>query len=265
MEQLSQFLSANPWFFAFAIPAVIVTGLSKGGFGGSIAMLGTPILALTMPPIQAAAVLLPVLLFMDLIGLLNYRGKVKWSIIRSVIPACAVGITIGALTASYVSDDFIRILVGLVAISFALNLMLRDFLKFEKQEESLPRATFWGTIAGFTSFISHAGGPPYQAYTLGLKLDKILFAGTSVYAFAMINAMKTLPYFLLGQFNSENLAISAILLPIAVTGVMLGVWAVKHVSQTFFYNFTYVAMFVVGTKLLWDGRLAIANLFNSLN
>lgn len=261
MNILQQFLENAPWFFAFAIPAVLITGIAKGGFAGSLAMLGTPILALTMSPVKAAAILLPVLVLMDLIGLYNYRGQVKWSIIKTMIPACAVGIGFGALTAAYVSNDFVRLLVGLIAISFALNLILKDYFKTGKQQESIPKGVFWGTVAGFTSFITHAGAPPYQAYVLGLKLDKMLFAGTTVVAFSMINAIKIFPYFWIGQFSAENLVLSATLIPFAIIGVFIGFWAVKRISQDLFYHITYVAMIVVGTKLIWDGRQAITSFF----
>lgn len=261
MQEISTFLESAPWFFAFAIPAVLMTGLSKGGFGGGIAMLGTPMLALTMSPVKAAAIMLPVMILMDLFGLYNYRMHVKWSIIKTMVPAAILGIIIGGFTASYVSDNFIRILVGIIAIIFALNLWFRDYMKFDKQPENLFKGVFWGTISGFTSFITHAGGPPYQAYTLGLKMEKMLYAGTGVMAFAMINAVKVIPYFLLGQFSSENLIISFTLAPVAIIGVLIGVWGVKHVSQELFYHITYAAMIVVGSKLLWDGREAITSLF----
>ena len=245
-------------FYWIAIPAVLITGLSKGGFGGGLAMLGTPLLALTISPVQAAAIMLPVLLLMDVIGLLSYRGKIDWSIIRAMIPAALVGIFLGWLTASMVSDDWIRIIVGFIAVLFAVNQAIRDLKKQTAKAPNSMAAAFWGTFAGFTSFISHAGGPPFQAYTLPLKMDKMLFAGTGVVFFAIVNFVKVLPYFFLGQFTANNLTISLTLLPVAVIGVLLGVWGVKRVSQTAFYTITYVAMIVIGTKLIWDGRHALS-------
>ena len=223
-------------------------------------MLATPLIALTVSPVKAAAIMLPVLIMMDMVGLYNYRHSCNWSVIRHMLPAALVGIGIGWLTAHWVSEDWVRIMVGLVAISFAVIQFRRDLLKHAPAKHSLVGGAFWGTLAGFTSFISHAGGPPFQAYALPLKMDKIIFAGTSVIFFTMVNAAKVLPYFMLGQFTSDNLHISLALVPVAVIGVLIGVWAVKKVSQKFFYNVTYVTMLVIGTKLLWDGREAIQNL-----
>lgn len=246
-------LVGEPLFFAFAIPAVIITGLSKGGFGGGIAMLGTPLLALAVPPVTAAAIMLPVLLVMDAIGLWNYRGHVKWSIIQAMLPGAIAGIGIGWATAAYVPDSAIRILVGSIAIIFAIVQIVADYRRASPARENIWLAGFWSVIAGFTSFVSHAGGPPFQAYTLPLKLDKIIYAGTGVVFFAIVNAAKVAPYLVLGQFSTENLAQSLVLVPVAVFGVLLGIWLVHKVSQIVFYRITYAAMIIVGAKLASDG------------
>jgi uncharacterized protein len=250
-------LAADPYFFAVAIPAVIITGLSKGGFGGGVAMLGTPLLALVIPPVTAAAIMLPVLIVMDAIGLWNYRGLVKWSIIRTMLPGALAGIGIGWATAAYVPDSAIRIIVGLIAVIFAIAQIVADFRKRAAAPENTALGMIWGTVAGFTSFVAHAGGPPYQAYTLPMKLDKLLYAGTGVVFFAIVNAVKVGPYLVLGQFSRANLALSGKLLPVAILGVLAGIWMVRRVSQIVFYRITYGAMITVGTKLVYDGIAAI--------
>lgn len=254
MTSLFEFINNNPWFFAVAIPAVFLIGLSKGGLGGGLAGIGTPMIALVIPPVMAAAIILPVLLVGDAVGIYNYRKHVKWSVFSTIIPAATIGILIGALTVSYVSDDAVRIALGLISIIFSVVQFLKDYFKHPAQKENKFKGYFWGVIAGITSFISHSGGPPYQAYTLGLKLDKVLYAGTTAVSFATINAIKLVPYFALGQFNTNNLWISASLVPVAVAGALSGVWIVKRVSQALFYNFTYAFMIIIGFKLLWDGR-----------
>jgi len=254
---LSDLLQFGPAFFAIAIPAVFLVGLSKGGFGGGLSMLGTPLLTLVISPVQAAAILLPVLLLMDAISLYNYRGIVDWAIIKIMVPAACIGILLGWATASMVSDSWIRIIVGAISLLFAANQITKDLLKRNANTPNLFAASFWGCFAGFTSFIAHAGAPPYQAYTVPLKMEKMLFAGTSVIFFASINTLKVIPYFFLGQFTSDNLATSASLLPIAVVGVLTGVVLVKKISQNFFYRFTYMIMLIIGCKLIWDGRPAL--------
>ena len=247
----------DAFFYFVAVPAVLLTGLSKGGFGGGIAMLGTPLLALAISPIQAAAIMLPVLILTDIIGLASYRGLYDRQILADFLPAAVIGIFAGWLTAAMVSDDWIRILVGLIAVVFALNQFARDFRRLPAAPRNRIAAAFWGSLTGFTSFIAHAGGPPFQAYVVPLKIDKMIFAGTGVVAFAVINAVKVIPYFALGQFTVQNLQISATLMPMAVAGVLSGVWLTRRVPQTIFYNITYAAMIAVGFKLLWDGRAAL--------
>ncbi|MBL4732634.1 MAG: sulfite exporter TauE/SafE family protein [Rhizobiaceae bacterium] len=240
-------------FFYVAIPAVMLVGIAKGGFGGSLGMLGTPIIALAISPIQAAAIMLPVLILMDIIGLINYRNKVNWAIIRQMLPGGLMGIAIGWATASIVSEDMVRLLVGAVAIVFALNMFIREIRKLDAKKPNRVMALFWGTVSGFTSFISHAGGPPYNAYTLPLKMDRMIFAGTGIMMFSIMNAVKLVPYFALGQFTADNLNASFTLMPVAILAVLLGVWLVKRVSQDIYYRLTYTVMFVIGLKLLWDG------------
>ncbi|MCG6858832.1 MAG: sulfite exporter TauE/SafE family protein [Salaquimonas sp.] len=251
-------MSPDILFIAVAIPAVLLTGLSKGGFGGGMGMLATPLLAITTSPIRAAAIMLPILVLMDIVALISYRGRVNWHVIWQMIPGALVGIGIGWATALYVDENVFRIMVGLIAVIFAVNQFVADRLNRAAARESLVRANFWSTIAGYTSFVAHAGGPPFNAYALPLKLDKLIFAGTSVVFFAIVNAVKLVPYLALGQFSSENLHISALLMPVAIIGVLFGVWAVHRVSQAIFYNITYAAMLVIGIKLLYDGIIVLA-------
>lgn len=224
-------------------------------------MLGTPILALAISPVKAAAILLPILLVIDAISIFSHRRNVDWSIVISMLPAAILGITFGGLTATYVSDNWIRVLIGLIALVFAINQVAKDLLKRDSAKANPVGANIWGFLAGFTSFIAHAGGPPYQAYTVPLKMEKMLFVGTSVIFFSLMNAIKVIPYYALGQFSGENLLVSASLIPIAILGVLAGVWLVKRISQNFFYNFTYLGMVVIGTKLIWDGRAAFTSVF----
>lgn len=240
-------------FFLFAIPAVLIVGLSKGGFGGGIGMLGTPIIAMAISPLKAAAIMLPILVVLDMVGLVYYRHKVDWQIIRTMVPGAVVGIALGWSTANYVPEAIIRVLIGLIAISFALNQILAELRNIEQRGKNGFAAAFWGTVAGYTSFVSHAGGPPFQAYTVKLKLAPFLYVGTSVVFFSIVNAVKIVPYLALGQFSAENLSQSMILLPLAIVGVFIGIWLVKAINPKMFYRITYAAMLVIGCKLIWDG------------
>lgn len=254
---MSTLMSLDPTLIAVAVFAVLMTGLSKSGFAGALAMLGTPMLALVMPPVQAAATMLPVLVVMDMIGLIVWRRTVKWSIIRQTLPGAVLGIAIGWATAAFVSDAFIRLLVGIIALVFGITQLVRLRRSSPARKENAVGATGWGTIAGFTSFVAHAGGPPFSAYVLPLNLDKQLVVGTGTVFFATVNTLKLVPYFALGQFTSQNLTLSALLVPAAIIGVLVGVWAVRRVSQTLFYTISYVGMVPIGLKLVYDGLSAM--------
>jgi len=240
-------------FYLAAVPAVFLIGLSKGGFGGALALLGVPILALVISPVAAAAILLPILLVMDAVSLYSWRGVWDRGTLKLMIPSGAVGIAIGWAMAAYLSDDLVLLIIGTVAVAFVLNYFLAGKNRDKPRRPNRLAGIFWGACAGFTSFVAHAGGPPYQIYVLPLRLDPRVFAGTSVIFFATINAIKVIPYFALRQFSASNLATSAILVPLAPLSTLAGVWLVKRTPIDLFYKFTYTTVFVIGVKLMWDG------------
>lgn len=250
----------DPIFYLYAIPAVFIVGISKGGFGGSIGILGVPLMALTISPIQAAGIMLPILILMDIIAVASYRRSFDKTVLLMMLPGAFMGIGIGFLLASSVDEAMVRLIVGVVAVAFSLDYWFRRYVMaadMTPKSNNLAKATVWATLSGFTSFVSHAGGPPYQMYTIPLQLDKRVFAGTSVMFFFIVNATKLVPYFVLGQFSPENLATSAVLLPLAAVAILFGVWLVKVMPQQAFYRVLYVFVFVVGLKLIWDGATGL--------
>jgi len=245
-------------FWAVSALAVILVGLSKGGFGG-LTVLAVPIMALIMPPTQAAALMLPIMIVMDVFTLHAYRKFWRADLLKLLIPAAIVGIGAGWALADNVSDDAVRVSVGLIAIVFSIysaGRLLRG------TEEVTPRWAHnrWigrlaAAVSGFTSFFAHAGGPPYRAYVLPHKLENRVFAGTSAIFFATANAVKLIPYAALGQLGTANLSTSLYLIPFAPIGVWLGVWGVKRMPMQLFYKIIYSLVFIVGVKLLYDGIL----------
>ena len=241
----------DPLFYAFAIPAVIFLGLAKGGFSG-VATASTPLLALYLPPLEAAALLLPILICQDAISVYVYRRE--WSAwnLKVLMPGAVIGLALGWLFASQVSDDAIRILIGVVALAFLASAWLRTKHAAPKQS-SVPGGLFWGAVSGFTSFASQGGGPPYQVYTLPQQLPKLVFVGTTTIFFAAVNVMKIVPYFVLAQFTAKNFSTSLALLPMAVLANFAGIWMVKNVPTTQFYRITYILLFILGLVLFWQG------------
>jgi len=238
------------WFLVAGLAALLV-GLSKGGLSMAGA-LGTPVLAMVMSPVKAAALLLPIFVVSDWFGLYAYRREFDRRNLRILIPAGIAGVGIGWLSASVVSERGVGLMIGIIGIAFCLNAWRLRHRPPPPRPADLPRGLLWGSIAGFTSFVSHSGGPPYQVYVLPQKLPKMVFAGTTTITFAAINFVKLLPYWQLGQLDAANLKVSLLLMPIAVAGTFAGVWLVRIIPERAYFVFIHVALFVLSIKLVVD-------------
>lgn len=246
----------NPWFYVAAVPAMIILGISKGGFG-AVGILAVPLLSLVISPVQAAGITLPILVASDAIALLSYRRVFDAGVLKLMIPSALLGTAIGWATASMVSEHLVRLIVGAVAIFFGVNYWFRHKHRVTPHAPNTAKGVFWGTIVGFVSFVSHSGGPPFQVYAAPLRLEPRVFAGTSVILFALINAVKLPPYFFLGQFSRENLLVAAAIAPIALIAVFVGVWLVKRVDPRRFYDLIYGSIFAIGLFLVWQATAAL--------
>jgi len=240
------------WFYVLAVPAVMIAGVSKGGFGSGVGIIAVPLMALRVPPPQAAAIMLPILVAMDITGFWAYRKTFHAGHLKVLLPAAAVGIGVGWATFGLLGVAEVRLLIGVIAVVFPL---VHWFDLRPSGPSRAPRAwgTFWGAVSGFTSFLAHAGGPPVNVYLLPQRLEKRQYVGTTVMFFTAVNALKLVPYGQLGQFRAENLLTSAVLLPLAPLGIWLGLWMQGRVTDVAFYRICYVLLFLTGVKLLWDG------------
>ena len=241
-SQEEDLLIADPWFYAVAIPAVLLFGISKGGFGGGLGTAAVPLMALVISPLQAAAILLPILCVMDIVALWKFRGKWVGPELRVLVPASLLGILVGTLLFEYMSASIVRLIVGVVAITFTLHFWINKQRANSSGLPDYPRSygVLGGTVAGFTSFVAHSGGPPISMYLLRRPLNRTDFAGTSVVFFAVVNYVKLVPYSWLGQFDYDNLATSAVLVILAPVGVLIGAWLHKRITDKFFFAFVYV-------------------------
>ena len=237
--------------FAVALFAALLIGLSKGGLS-MVGSLATPILALVISPVKAAAILLPILVISDLLGLWSYRRNFDRRNLAILIPAGAAGVALGWATASFVSDRWVGFLIGIIGISFCANAWWTRHHVLKPRAADVPRGVLWGSIMGFSSFVAHVGGPPYQVYVFPQQLPKLVYAGTTVIVFAALNAIKLLPYGLLGQFSDENLRISALLVPIAVVGTFIGVRLVRVMPEKTFFVIVQIMLLTVSIKLVSD-------------
>ncbi len=246
-------LITDPWFYAAAIPAVLVIGVSKGGFGGGLGVLAVPLMSLAVSPIQAAAILLPILCFMDIISTRVFWKRWSTTELRVVLPAAIVGIGLGTVVFSLLSEALIRLIVGVVAVAFTLYHYASKLAG--KAHVTWPpwAGRIAGTVAGFTSFVAHAGGPPVDMYLLRRPLDKTAFVGTTAFFFLVVNYVKLIPYAWLGQFDTTNLVTSVALFPVAAAGVLGGYWMHRRVSDSVFFGLVYLLLLFVGIKLISDG------------
>ena len=245
----------DPLFYVLAVIAVTALGLGKGGFAG-VGIMSTPLLATLLPPLQAAAILLPILITQDLISVFVYRRD--WSAwnLKVMLPGALVGIALAWALATQVSDAAVRLMIGLIGFSFALNAWFGRERK-EAKPPSVPAGVLWGVVAGFTSTLSQAGGPPFQVYVLPQRLPKLTLVGTYTIYFAVLNLVKIVPYFALGQFSTANLATSAALLPVAVAANFAGIWLVRRTPTELFYQIAYVLVFLISLELIRSGATTI--------
>lgn len=236
--------------------AAIFIGLSKGGVP-MIGMLGVPVMALAMSPLRAAALLLPIYVVTDMFGLLAYRRHFSARNLAILVPAAILGIGIGWATASVVSDSFVRLLVGVIGLAYCLDLWRKRRRDLPPKPADVPRGLFWGALTGFTSFVSHSGAPPYQMYVMPQRLSKLVFAGTSTILFAIINAVKLVPYWALGQLNSDNLPMAAALFPIGIAATFAGVRIVRVLAEERFFQLVTIGLFLISAKLAYDGLVML--------
>jgi hypothetical protein len=186
-------------------------------------------------------------------GLYAYRREYNARVLAIMLPAATLGILLGYLTAKVVSEAWVTVLIGLIGVVFALNLLIKRQVVVDAKRPEVAPGVLWGAVTGFTSFVSHSGGPPYQVYTMPLGMSKAVFAGTSTIAFAYINAVKLIPYYLLGQINLASLEKVLVLMPVAAASVFLGVKLVKWLPERLFFQLVTWALLLVSIKLIWDG------------
>jgi uncharacterized protein len=197
---------------------------------------------------------LPLYVISDWYGLWLYRKNYDVWNIKLMTFACCIGIAIGWATAQFNNDAVVKLIVGLIGIWFTADLVWKNSRKVEMaaRPADVPRGLFWGTITGFTSFVAHAGGVPYQMFVLPQKLDKMTYAGTATITFTIVNALKLPPYWMLGQINLGSLQTGLYLAPVALFGAWAGFRATKILPEKTFFRFVEVALFIVSLKLIWD-------------
>ena len=246
----------DPLFYIVAVPAVMFLGLSKGGFS-SVGMVATPLVAIVMGPLEAAALLLPIILVQDAVSVWVYRRTWDPWNLKVMIPGCVIGVGAAWLLAARVSDDVIRLVVGLIALGLVAYTYFRQWLPGETARPRASHGVFWGAMAGFTTTLIQIGAPPYYAFVLPQRLPKMVYVGTTVMFFAAANMMKIVPYFALGQFSTTGLATSFALFPLAIACNFLGIYLVRITPEARFYQLTNVIVLLLGCELTRQGLVGL--------
>ena len=242
----------DPWFYLVAVPAVLLLGIGKSGFGAGFGALAVPMMALVVTVPQAAAILMPVLLVMDILGMAAFRRELDRSLLRFLLPFGLLGIVIGALSFRLLDSHLVAGVVGVFTLLFLAQRLLWPP---RADAHILPRwlGALLTTTSGFTSFVAHAGGPPINAYLIPMRLSPVQFSATLAFFFFAVNLAKWVPYAWLGLLDLRNMSTSLLLVPIAPLGVLVGVRIAHRIRPVLFYRFIYAGMFLTGVKLVWDG------------
>lgn len=241
-------------FWIAAITSVLFVGIAKAGFGGGVGVLATPLLALAVPVSEAAALLLPILIVVDLFSVHHYRGDVDRPSIRVLLPTALIGVAIGALFFNLFSDNerVLQIMIGIIALAFLAYQFGRNRIttSIAGHRPSRTIGSLLGATAGFTSTLAHVGGPPVAIYLLPQRLPRTFFVGTTALFFLILNAVKLIPYAALGLLRIGNVPVTLVLIPVAFIGVRLGIWLNRRFTDVWFNRVVYFLLFITAIQLI---------------
>lgn len=243
----------DPLFWLIGISAVIFLGLGKGGFIG-VGSLAMPLMALVVPPVQAAAIMLPLLIVQDAVGVWSFRRSWDRHILRIMLPGAVLGVALGYFFAASLPEQWILLALGLISILFGAQQLWTARGGRAAPSHRLPdwAGALCGVASGLTSQIAHAGSPPYQLYVFPQRLTRDVLVGTTAIFFALVNLIKVPAYAALAQFTLANLLAAAALMPFAIGTTFAGVWMVRRVQTGSFYTLVNLLTVLVGMKLLMD-------------
>lgn len=229
---------------AFAI------GLSKGGFGGTLGALATPLMALVMPPDQVVGLLLPILMFADVFAVAMHWLRWERRLVWLLIPGSVIGVTIGTYFITNVSTDVFKTVLAIIVLIFsAYKVFERRILGFFHYRPHNWHGILAGTVAGFSSALAHTGGPPVSIYLLLQEITPRIFVATSAIFFMILNWIKVPYYYFAGLFNFQLLFQVAWLLPLVPLGVWIGRRFSERIARHVFDNII-LALLVISALLL---------------
>ena len=241
-------------FWVLATLSVVFVGIAKAGFGGGVGVVATPLMALTIPVADAAAILLPLLIVCDIFAVAHYRKTFDRRSIKLLLPGAAVGIAVGAAFFGYFASNerMLQIGLGVLAALFVLYQLVRGALSkvIEKRHPHAVEGVLMGMVSGFTSTLAHAGGPPATIYLLPQKLPREIFVGTTVMFFAAVNQIKLIPYIGMDLLTVGHLGTIAVLAPLSYVGVKIGIFLNARFTDIWFNRIVYTILLITGVQLI---------------
>lgn len=248
-------MPTDPLFYLVGLPAVFVIGFGKGAFGGGLAIIGIPFLALVTTPVDAAIIVAIVASSTDIFAVQAFPMRTwSWPDLRWLGPAMVVGIGLGTLFFVLVDPRILVLGIAVVTLIFTARYFLRDRLRSNTAGAPVQpvKALVCGTLAGFTTFVAHSGAPPLAIYLLPRGLNKTMFAGTVVALLTFSNMFKIVPYIWFGIERPQAFWQALPLLPAIPLGVWLGKKLHDRLDEQRLYFWCYVLVGAAGLKLLFD-------------
>lgn len=245
-------LLSDPVILLACVVGVLLVGMAKGGFSG-LGALGTPVVALALPPSTAAAILLPILIVQDVVSVWAFRHTWDKWIVGWMLPGAIVGIGIGWAMAASIDEKALMGVLGTITLVFGVY---RLWIERGGRVAAASTSPGWvgalfGMATGFTSQVAHAGGPPFQMWVTPRKLPHLSYAGTNSILFAAINWFKVPSYLALGAFTHDVVVAAALLVPLAIGTTILSVRLVKVLQPERFYTIIYLLMVMLGARLIY--------------
>ena len=239
------------------VVAAFVVGLGKGGLT-STAALAVPFLALFMNPVAAAALLLPIFIVTDWFAVWMYRHDFSGRNIAILLPSILAGILAATFLVAVTPESALLVFTGLVGIWAASRSWIGRARGTPARPADVGRGVFWGLVTGLTTFITHSGAPPTQAFLLPQKLPRLVFAGTMAITFAAGNLAKLPGYGALGYFDDLDWPFVAGLTAVGVAGVGAGRWLVRQMDDASYIKVVEILLVLLSIGLFWKAFTLVA-------
>jgi uncharacterized membrane protein YfcA len=248
----------DPSLWILAALGAFMVGVSKTGIAG-LSILSIALFNHVLPSSkQASGLVLPLLIFGDVVAVFSYRKHTQWRYLWRLFPWTAVGVVLGYFTMGRISDHAVRILIGWIIVSLVTLSFWRKYLSGRTEQsptEEQGAAFHWsvgaviGMTAGFITLIANAAGPLMAIYLVAMRLPKMEYVGTAAVFFLLLNLFKV-PFMVdLGLITTTSFGFNLALAPAVLLGAVAGRWLLVRVNQNLFEQLV-LSLSAVGGILL---------------